>query len=91
MSGLEQLIREHSGRMTDLIVKDKDAMYLALQSMVAREAARIADRVVAAFQESLAREGLTTRLKMTYSITGFPEESADEPAYLEKLFRREAA
>jgi hypothetical protein len=89
LSGLENLARKHSGRMTDLIVKDKDAMYLALQSMVKREGARIADRVVAAFQESLVREGLSDKLRMTYTIFGFPEEAPDESAYLRKVFRPE--
>ncbi len=85
LAGLEQLVRKHSGRMTDLLVKDMDAMYLGLESMVKREGARIADRVVAAFEESLVREKLSSKLRMSYQITGFPEEAADEEKYLEKV------
>jgi PAS domain S-box-containing protein len=87
LGGLENLIRQHSGRKTDFLVKDVDAMYLALESMVAREAARIADRIVRAFEEGLAREGLTSRLHMTYTIMGFPEDGLGEEAYLDKVCR----
>ncbi len=84
-------MRQTVGPPTDLLVKDKDGMYLALQSMVTREGTRIADRVVAAFQESLAREGLKSKLRMTYRIAGFPEEAGSENIYLEKVFHQEAA
>jgi PAS domain S-box-containing protein len=91
LAGLENLVRKQSGRRTDLLVKDRDAMYVALESMVAREGARIADKVVAEFEDSLERERLTSRLRMQYTITGFPEEAADEEKYLGKIFRQEAA
>jgi hypothetical protein len=91
LAGIEILVRQKSGRMSDLLVKDIDTVYLGLQSMVKREGIRIADRVVAAFEESLARERLQNRLRMTYIITGFPEETADEDAFLGKIFRQEAA
>jgi PAS domain S-box-containing protein len=90
LAGLENLVRSKSGRVSDLLVKDVNAVYLALESMVKREAARIADQVIAAFQESLAREKLEPRLRMSYTITGFPEEAADEDAFLEKIFREAA-
>jgi PAS domain S-box-containing protein len=91
LSGLENLIRKHSGRRTDFLVKDIDAMYLALESMVTREAARIADRVVKAFDDSLAREGLSSKLHMTYTIMGFPDEGSDEGTYLDKICSQEAS
>jgi PAS domain S-box-containing protein len=89
LGGLENLIRKHSGRKTDFLVKDVNAMYLALESMVKREATRIADRIVSAFEESLAREGLKSRLHMTYTIMGFPEEGTGEEAYLDKVCGRD--
>ncbi len=91
LAGLEQLVRKHSGRMTDLLVKDMDAMYLGLESTVKREGARVADRVVAAFEDSLVREKLSSKLRMSYTITSFPEETASQDAYVEKVFRSEAA
>jgi len=91
LGGLENLIRKHSGRRTDFLVKDTHAMYLALESMVKREAARIADGVVHAFTDSLAREGLTSQLRMSYTIMGFPEEGPDEESYLNKVCSEEAA
>jgi hypothetical protein len=90
LAGLENLIRQQSGRKTDLLVKDVDAMYLALESTVKREAARVAEKIIAAFMESLAREKLESRLRMTYTIAGFPDETDDEDAYLGKVFKREA-
>ena len=66
-------------------------MYLALESTVPREGARIADRIVAAFKDSVVREGLNARLQMTYAISGFPDETADEERYLRNVFDREAA
>jgi PAS domain S-box-containing protein len=89
--GLEQLVRKQSGRMTDLLVKDKDAMYLALESMVKREGARIADRIVKEFEENLVRERLSSKLQMTYTITGFPEEASDEDKFLKQVFQPRAA
>jgi hypothetical protein len=70
-------------------VKDVDAMYLAMESTVKREADRMAERIVAAFQESLAKENLSSKLQMTYTIIGFPEETAEEEAYLRKVVRQE--
>jgi hypothetical protein len=91
LGGLENLFRKHSGRKTDFLVKDVDAMYLALESMVAREAARIADRVVSGFVDSLVREGLKSKLRMTYTIMGFPDEGIGEEAYLNRVCSRGAA
>jgi PAS domain S-box-containing protein len=91
LAGFENVIRKHSGRKTDILVKDVDAMYLALESTVKREAARISDKIITAFEESLAREGLLSKLKMTYAISGFPDEAADEEKYLRNVFDREAA
>ena len=91
LAGIESLVRQNSGRMSDLLVKDVNAVYVALRSMVEREGERIADRVVAAFDESLAREKLKNKMRLSYTITGFPEEAGDEDAYLGKIFRPEAA
>jgi PAS domain S-box-containing protein len=91
LTGLGNLIRQESGRATDLMVKDVDAVYLALQSMVKREGARVADRIVAAFEANLVREKLQSRFRLTYTITGFPDEARDEEAYLSHVFDRKAA
>ncbi len=91
LTSLETLVRRQSGRVTDLVVLDESAVYLALQSTVKREAARIAERVEEAFEENLARQKPKIRVRMTCTITGFPEEAKDEEAYLAKIFRQEAA
>ena len=90
LAGLENLVRKHSGRKTDFLVKEADAMYLALESAVKSEAARVAEQIVSAFQKSLAREGLASQLRMTYRVTAFPDEAPQEDAFLEKVFNPEA-
>ena len=47
--------------------------------------ASVKDDAISAFEESLAREGLKSRLHMTYTIMGFPEEVTGEEAYLDKV------
>jgi len=91
LTQLEQLVRRESGRLNDLFVKDVDTLYMALQSTVKREAARIADRVVAAFQESLTSQKLDPHFHLACSIASYPEEAADEETFLGMIFKREAA
>ncbi len=91
LTSLENLVRRQSGRVTDLVVLDESAVYLALQSTVKREAVRVAERVEEAFEEYLSRQKPKGKLRMTYTVTGFPEEAKDEEAYLSKIFRPEAA
>ncbi len=88
---LDQIVRKRSGRLTDLIVKDQDTMYLALQSMAAREALRIAEHAANEFKDLLKSENRSDQWRLAFDVSGFPEESDNEDVYLEKLFRREAA
>src|ERR1019366_3653131 len=89
LSNLETLVRRQSGRVTDLVVLDESAVYLALQSTVKREAVRVAERVEEAFEDYLSRQKPKVKFRIAYTVTGFPEESKDEDAYLSKIFRQE--
>ncbi len=91
LSTLESLVRRESGRLTHLFVVDINGVYLALQSTVTREASRMAERVLTEFDDILARNKQAAKFQIICTITGFPEEAADEEAYLAKIFRRAAA
>ena len=55
------------------------------------EAVRVTDRIVKAFQENLLREGLSSKLRLSVVILGFPEESPDEDVFLNKVYEQGAA
>jgi PAS domain S-box-containing protein len=91
LTSLENLVRKQTGRSTDLLVRDVETVYLALPSTVKREAVRVADRIVKAFQENLLREGLGSKINLSVVLLGFPEETPDEDVFLNKVYEQGAA
>jgi PAS domain S-box-containing protein len=83
---LEQSIRRERDRMKDLLVVDVDAIYVALESTVKKEAARLAELVCTGARQELASALLTLGLALHYEIKTFPEEHGDEKMYLTHLF-----
>lgn len=84
MEGLENLVRHHRGRRTDLMVKGETTVYLALPSTVKREAVRVAERIVRGFEDALRRENIKRPLHMDYQACGFPEDAAREEDFIDR-------
>lgn len=75
--------------MSDLVVRDVDALYVGLQSTVKREAERIANHVLETARKDLARRLQRSGASLTYSVTAFPEDAAQEADYFKKVFSSE--
>ncbi len=86
---LENMVRKQTGRMSDLVIRDVDALHVGLQSMVKKEAERIAGQILETARKELARKLQTLGMTLTYAITSFPEDAAQESAYLAKIFTPE--
>lgn len=86
LEGLEHLVRRHSGRRTDLMVKGETDVWVALPSTIKREAQRVADRIARGFEEALAREHLQEHLRATQTLFGFPEDGPSEAEFLARAF-----
>ncbi len=91
LDGLEDMVRKNSGRRTDILVKGKRTVYVALPSTVKREANRVVERILRTFDENIVRMRLSGRLRMHYTLTGYPDDAADDELFLEKTFPAEAA
>ncbi len=85
LEGLENLVRQHQGRKPAILIKDVNAVYLAMPSTVAKEADRMALQIQTAFQEALAREGLASRLETRYRIANFPDDTVEPNSFLKSV------
>ena len=86
---LEIEARKQIGRRVDLLVKDSEALYVAMPSTVKQEAARVVERIAKACRQHLRSESLDEKMALRYRIIGFPEDGANEPAFLKSIFESE--
>jgi PAS domain S-box-containing protein len=91
MDGLENLVRKHGARKSDLFIKDDEAMYLGLASTVRQEATRIAERIRDAFHEANSKGPRSWKLQMSYTLTEFPGDAKDPEAFLQVALGKDDA
>lgn len=91
LDGLGDLVRKNSGRKTDFVVRGPQGVYVGLPSTIKREAFRVSERILRAFENNVEKQKLAGRLRMTPVLTSFPEDAAEEDLFVEQAIPLEKA
>ncbi len=86
VNGLENLVRKHSGRKTDIMTQDARGIFVGLPATVKKEGLRVTERITQAFQEAVLRQGLENKVRIRCTMTSFPEDTPSQEEFLARVF-----